>query len=1558
MEREYDQQVQQHDGQYRDGRNDGSRYSSDRMANNNNKNKLLNQRSSKEKDRRGSDCKVTTSLQFKNQTRNKTNEGGLPMAGPGGVAGGQVVHSNSAGALSGSVQSNKMNNAIVLPVGGVPERMLDQRPVKQHRCPDPAGSTAAAADPTAAAPSTAIALQRSLRFVRGFEDAMFPYNPPANATIQSVEIGKRTFLSTRRRSRRRNAPAKIVSSRCRQACRRPAPPDRCDVAAFIYYSSRSFNATDKMNRYLAVFCAFLSVVAPGIANAGNYLIYAPNYIRINERYQLAISTFNVSDHFELNVAIVGFNEKDEEIKVDRLVRMRMRDETRIVELDHSSIQSESYTLKLESKTAPEINREIPLTLVTKTHAVLIQTDQPIYKPGNTVKFRIFVLDQTTKPIADLDTISVELKNPDDFVIKKWPSAKLRNGIFQSQLEIANQPNLGNWSITAIVRGEEHTRKFMVDEYKLPQHEIRISSPGVSTLDDEMMTVDVEAWYTFGKPIKGEITVTAGNVQKVVTKFNGRLRSTFRIQDVVSSVDSDSTVTEVDVSLRELHTKKIFTASDTIQIFRKPHKVILKQSSKQFVPGHPYRCWLQFTDPFGGPPKNLPQQVTLNVSYEGNGKLPKINELHLTPNGDGIVPLVLSIPEKATHAELVVRGEGIDEQFFLHSGPLQAPGFFQASLLTDKPAIGYPVSVQVQSSNALDFVVYQVVAPEANSSGEEDRRQCVRDGKIMSDSVDVEVDQLKNSLKMVASDHHAPGETFRMHVETMPNSTVGILAIDKSALLLESGNQITKKAIFDELLGRSDEEEEFGGEDLEAEDLTVITNLVQLIALRPRFGNYDGVEEDEYIKPRKVFPQSWLWNKLINSGPEGHLTIAETIPDTITNWQISAFSLNPVHGLGVLETPLALHVTKPFFVMLNLPYSIKKSETATVEVSVFNYLDELMYVGVTLKNHRQEFEFVGNSEGRTDASYQIKNLVLTPQSAKSVKFLVKAKKMGDIMIKVVAESETASDSVERFLRVMPESLPYNKKESRYIELKDSGEESRMSIDLEMPKYLDAGSENISFTVYSDLLGSAADDLQNLIRMPSGSGEQNVLKMVPNVVLVDYIAATKAFDSRVKARAVRFLELGYQNQLKFRREDGSFNVMGKEDPLGSVFITALVVKTLKQASRFITVDDSVIEQAYDWLKNKQNLDGSFNEGGDLTNRELQKSHSDEDTLTAFVMIAFLEDGSTTNKYQSVIKKGTDFLAAKDLHMQSTYTLSLIAYTLQLANHPSKRSAFDELLLNSKSSTSPKARWWDAGSNSLEATSYFLLTTLLLGNYVDSLPIVYWLTKNQYYYSGTLENTQTTFVSLQALAEYAKRVSTLRNNYYVTLTCYDRRKLKLPQNYAIQINPQNSKAPLTLTLPSETRSLDLTLSGTGNGMFTINYHYHSNILRLNPRFTVKVKTLNTTTDEYMDLRVCAKFKPREAYERAALTLMEITFPSGYIAFDETVQELEQSDVVKKVATKHDETTLVLYFDTIPEHRFQCVDVTGFQQSVVLQQAPGTVRVYDFYDTTLVAIEYFDRK
>lgn len=223
-ERDFDQHAPDN---YRDSRNDGGRYSAERMVNNNsyhNKENKINNRGSKEKDRRGSDYKVITSLQFKNQTRNKTMDGGgMPITGGSGAVN-QVVHSNSAGALSGSSNSNKMNNAMDR-VQTVPERMLDQRAV-QHHYPNqppqimqppqqhqpqqvithqqqqqipPQQSQVQQAQPQPQPQSMQHHQQSSYVSDDHYDsysdskmpkDAKFPYNPPANATIQSVEIGQ------------------------------------------------------------------------------------------------------------------------------------------------------------------------------------------------------------------------------------------------------------------------------------------------------------------------------------------------------------------------------------------------------------------------------------------------------------------------------------------------------------------------------------------------------------------------------------------------------------------------------------------------------------------------------------------------------------------------------------------------------------------------------------------------------------------------------------------------------------------------------------------------------------------------------------------------------------------------------------------------------------------------------------------------------------------------------------------------------------------------------------------------------------------------------------------------------------------------------------------------------------------------------------------------------------------------------------------------------------------------------------------------------------------------
>lgn len=85
-----------------------------------------------------------------------------------------------------------------------------------------------------------------------------------------------------------------------------------------------------------------------------------------------------------------------------------------------------------------------------------------------------------------------------------------------------------------------------------------------------------------------------------------------------------------------------------------------------------------------------------------------------------------------------------------------------------------------------------------------------------------------------------------------------------------------------------------------------------------------------------------------------------VPDTITSWVITGFSVDPVTGLGLTKNPSKLEVFQPFFVSLNLPYSIKRGEVVSVPIVVFNYMEQDVNAEVTLHNDDQDFEFVETS----------------------------------------------------------------------------------------------------------------------------------------------------------------------------------------------------------------------------------------------------------------------------------------------------------------------------------------------------------------------------------------------------------------------------------------------------------------------------------------------------------------------------------------------------------------------------------------------------------------------
>ena len=60
--------------------------------------------------------------------------------------------------------------------------------------------------------------------------------------------------------------------------------------------------------------------------------------------------------------------------------------------------------------------------------------------------------------------------------------------------------------------------------------------------------------------------------------------------------------------------------------------------------------------------------------------------------------------------------------------------------------------------------------------------------------------------------------------------------------------------------------------------------------------------------------------------------------------------------------------------------------------------------------------------------------------------------------------------------------------------------------------------------ADLMGSTISNLDHLLRMPSGCGEQNMLNFAPNIYVLDYLVATEQDTADVNATAKRFMKMG--------------------------------------------------------------------------------------------------------------------------------------------------------------------------------------------------------------------------------------------------------------------------------------------------------------------------------------------------------------------------------------------------------------------------------------------------
>lgn len=135
--------------------------------------------------------------------------------------------------------------------------------------------------------------------------------------------------------------------------------------------------------------------------------------------------------------------------------------------------------------------------------LIIQTDKPVYRPGQLVQFRILAIDFRRLPFAE-HVGEVWIENPMRFKITQWRNVSFSTGILQMELELSHEPQLGQWTICSQILDHLTCQEFQVDDYVLPRFALHLTVPSYIFPEESSTTWKICASYLYDKPVQGEL----------------------------------------------------------------------------------------------------------------------------------------------------------------------------------------------------------------------------------------------------------------------------------------------------------------------------------------------------------------------------------------------------------------------------------------------------------------------------------------------------------------------------------------------------------------------------------------------------------------------------------------------------------------------------------------------------------------------------------------------------------------------------------------------------------------------------------------------------------------------------------------------------------------------------------------------------------------------------------------------------------------------------------------------------------------------------------------------
>ncbi|XP_053085324.1 complement component c3b, tandem duplicate 2 [Pangasianodon hypophthalmus] len=595
---------------------------------------------------------------------------------------------------------------------------------------------------------------------------------------------------------------------------------------------------------------------PDFDQAPKFVLVTPAVLRVENKENILLEAFGLSEPVSVSLSVYDFPDKSRQLWQGTITLNSNNNYSflQTITINPSLLRPEEKETKYIQLVAQfghfqEINQVSKVSFLSGY--IFIQTDKPVYNPGDTVRCRAFVSNADFQAFDS--TISVEIQNPDGITVYSTPRSKAANGILSNTYGLSDIVKEGKWKVVAKFdhwKENTYSADFEVKKYVLPAFNVTLIPKKTHfSLEDQELNVEVYARYVYGEKVEGVAYVVFGverNGEKVrlpsmkqVKNLDGGI-ATLTIAELknaypdINSIVGSSIYVKASV-ITSTGSDLVDAEKTGIKIVLAPYVIAIKDTPRFYKSGLPFEVTVTVSHHDGSPAPNVPVKITLlptpitvhsgtikvslnmpsgmnPVTLTAETVIPNLKQEQQTKADWLLEPYSPFNPARLNQLYItldtttVKAGQTLNFKLHLSTFSPKERSYLQhiSYIVLSKGRIvragrvnvgghevtNVPLLLTSEMLPAFRFVAYYVLPWHYRV-------------EVVADSVSVDVESccvgsLKvEPLKGEVRDTYAPGDSFSFQVRGDPGAKVSLVAVDNAVFLL-SKSRLTQRKIWDTL----------------------------------------------------------------------------------------------------------------------------------------------------------------------------------------------------------------------------------------------------------------------------------------------------------------------------------------------------------------------------------------------------------------------------------------------------------------------------------------------------------------------------------------------------------------------------------------------------------------------------------------------------------------------------------------------------------------------------------------------------------------------------------------